>query len=90
MLSKLRQLIKWIADDGLLHFLLCYAIMLTLTPVIGVWWTLLTVCLSALGKEAFDYFIQKDNDMQAVIHDIILDASGILMALIILLVWQLF
>ena len=90
MLSKLRQLIKWIAVDGLLHFLACYSIMLTLTPIIGVWWTLLTVCLASMAKEAYDYFIDNDNDMQAVIHDIILDASGILMALIILLVWQLF
>lgn len=90
MKNLIKSIIKWIAVDGLLHFLVCYALMLTFTPIVGIWWTLLTTTLIALAKEAYDFFIDKDNDMQAVIHDIILDASGILMALIILLVWQLF
>ena len=90
MLAKLKSIIKWVGTDGLLHFLVCFAIMLTLTPIIGVWWTLLATAIIALGKEAFDFFIQKDNDKNAVLHDLILDACGILVALINIGIWQLF
>lgn len=89
MLSKLKSIIKWVGTDGLLHFLVCYAIMLTLTPIIGVWWTLLTTAIIALSKEAWDYFYQKDNNKEQVIHDLILDACGILFALITMLIWKL-
>lgn len=87
MLAKLKSIIKWVGTDGLLHFLVCYSIMLTLTPIIGVWWTLLATAIIALGKEAVDVFIQKDNDKNAVLHDLILDACGILFALITMLIW---
>lgn len=87
MLSKLRQLIKWIAVDGLLHFLACYAIMLTLTPIIGIWWTILATAIIALGKEAWDYFIQKDNNKEQVIHDLICDAVGMMMAVVVMIIW---
>lgn len=89
MLNKLKSIIKWVGTDGLLHFLVCYAIMLTLTPIIGVWWTMLATAIIALGKEAWDYFYQKDNDKNAVLHDLILDACGILFALITMLIWKL-
>lgn len=89
MLNKLKSIIKWVGTDGLLHFLSCYAIMLTLTPIIGVWWTMLATAIIALGKEAWDYFYQKDNDKNAVLHDLILDACGILFALITMLIWKL-
>lgn len=89
MLSKLKSIIKWVGTDGLLHFLVCYAMTLALTPIIGIWWTLLTTTLIALAKEAWDYFYQKDNNKEQVIHDLILDASGILFALITMLIWKL-
>ena len=89
MLNKLRQLIKWIAVDGLLHFLVCYSMMLTLMPIIGIWWTILATAIVALGKEAYDFFIQKDNNKEQVIHDLICDAIGILVALITMLIWKL-
>ena len=87
MLAKLKSIIKWVGTDGLLHFLVCYAIILTLTPIIGVWWTLLATAIIALGKEAVDFFIQKDNDKNAVLHDLILDACGILVAIIVMFIW---
>lgn len=87
MLNKLKQLWRWVADDGLLHFLVCYAMMLALTPIIGIWWTLLTTTLIALAKEAWDYFYQKDNNKEQVIHDLICDASGMLGAVVTMVLW---
>lgn len=89
MLNKIKNIMKWVETDGLLHFLSCYAMTLALTPIIGIWWTLLATAIIALGKEAVDFFIQKDNDKNAVLHDLILDACGILVALITMLVWKL-
>lgn len=86
-MEKIKALIKWIGVDGLLHFLVCYAMMLTLTPIIGVWWTLGTTLFVALAKEAYDVFIKKSNTLEHVIHDLIMDAGGILFALIFMLLW---
>lgn len=88
-MGKIKNAIKWVGTDGLLHFLSCYAMTLALTPIIGIWWTLLTTTLIALAKEAWDYFYQKDNNKNAVLHDLILDACGILVALITMLIWKL-
>lgn len=86
-MEKLKAIIKWIAVDGLLHFLVCYAIMLTLAPIIGIWWTILATAIIALGKEAWDYFIQKDNKKEQVIHDLICDAVGMMMAVVVMIIW---
>ena len=72
--------------DGLLHFLVCYTIMLTLAPFIG-WWALIPVIVAALAKEAYDLFIQKDNDKDAVIHDLICDAVGLMLASVVMAVY---
>ena len=85
----MKKLLKWIGYDGLLHFLVCYAMLLTFTPIVGVWWSLATVCVASVGKEAWDYLIQKDNDKQGVIHDLICDSAGVLIALITMLIWTL-
>lgn len=88
-MEKLKAIIKWIAVDGLLHFLACYAIMLTLTPIIGIWWTILATTIVALSKEAYDFFIQKDNDKHAVLHDLICDAVGMATAYLTIFLWWL-
>ena len=85
-MERIKNIIKWIAADGLLHFLVCYAMMLALSPIVG-WWALLVALVSALAKEAWDYFVEKDNNKEQVIHDLICDAVGIVAAYITLLVW---
>lgn len=87
MRNFINKISKWVGTDGLLHFLVCYALMLTLTPVIGIWWTILATAIVTLSKEAWDYFYQKDNDKNAVLHDIICDACGIILAVLTMLVW---
>lgn len=86
-MEKIKALIRWIGIDGLLHFLVCYAMMLTLTPIIGVWWALGTTLFVALAKEAYDVFIKKSNTLEQTFHDIILDASGIILSFITMLLW---
>jgi hypothetical protein len=85
-MSKLKELFKWIGADGLLHFLVCYAMMLTLPSFIGIVWSTLATTSVAILKEVYDFCIQKDNDEKAVMHDLIMDASGIVLALVIIAV----
>lgn len=85
----MKKLLKWIGYDGLLHFLVCYAMLLTFTPIVGLWWALATVCVASVGKEAWDYFVEKDNNKEQVIHDLICDGVGILCSLVTILIWAL-
>lgn len=85
-MEKIKNAIKWIGTDGLLHFLVCYAITLTFLPIAG-WWSLLIAAIPALGKEGYDYFIQKDNNKEQVIHDLICDAVGMGCALLVMGFW---
>ena len=84
-MEQIKILFKWIATDGLLHILVCYSMLLTLTPMIGIWLGLLTVMIILIIKEVYDYFIQKDNNREQIIHDVICDIIGIITAIIILL-----
>ena len=85
-MEKLKNIIKWIGVDGLLHFLICYAMMLALSPVMG-WWALLLTATVAAAKEGYDYHVQKDNDKPQVVHDLICDAAGIVCAYLTMLLW---
>ena len=88
-MEKLKNIIKWIATDGLLHFLVCYALMVALSPITG-WWALLVTALAALSKEAWDYFVEKDNNKEQVIHDLICDGAGIAAAYATMAIWLIF
>lgn len=85
-MEQIKNIIKWIGTDGLLHFLVCYAMMLALSPIVG--WALLVALVSALATEAWDCFVEKNNNKEQLIHDLICDAVGIVAAYITLLVWQ--
>ena len=85
----MKKLFAWIAIDGLLHFLVCYAMMLSLSPILGFGMASYTTALAASLKEAYDYFIEKDNDGVAVSHDFICDLAGYLVASITILVHHL-
>ena len=85
-MEKIKNIIKWIAADGLLHFLVCYATMLALSPIIG-WWAILPTAFLAAAKEGYDFFIKKDNDKPQVIHDLICDGAGVVCAYITMLLW---
>jgi uncharacterized membrane protein YjdF len=47
-----------------------------------------SVAVASLVKEAIDFFIQQDNDRNAVLHDLICDGAGVLAALITMAIWM--
>lgn len=86
-METIKKMLKWVGIDGLLHFLVCYAMMLTFTPMMGLAWAVLATTGVAVLKEVWDFCIQKDNDAEQVLHDVILDGTGILIALITISLW---
>lgn len=88
-MEKLKNIIKWIATDGLLHFLVCYAMMVSLTPLIG-FYALIPTTIVAAAKEAYDFHIRKTNNLEQVAHDLICDLAGIVAAYATMLVWAVF
>lgn len=86
-MEAIKKMLKWVGIDGLLHFLVCYAMMLTFAPMIGLAWAVLATTGVAVLKEVWDFCIQKDNDAEQVLHDVILDGTGILIALITISFW---
>jgi predicted PurR-regulated permease PerM len=86
-MEKLKKILKWVGTDGLLHFLVCFSMMLAFTPLIGIWRTLCATLLAAFAKEGMDYFIEKDNNISQVLHDLICDAVGLVLAVGFVLIW---
>lgn len=83
-MEKLKQAIKWIGTDGLLHFLACYAMMMTLVPLTGYTLAVIATSVTAIAKEAYDFLIQGEKDMLNARHDLICDAVGILLAILVM------
>ena len=86
-MEKLKTICRWVGVDGLLHFLVCYGMMLAFTPIIGVWWSLFAAVLASLVKEAMDS-IKNDSDECNAAHDLICDGAGVLAALITMAIWM--
>lgn len=86
-MEKFKTICRWVGVDGLLHFLVCYGMVLALTPIIGVWWSLFAAVLASLVKEAIDS-IMNDSDECNAAHDLICDGAGILAALITMAIWM--
>ena len=84
-MNKLKQLYKWIANDGLLHILICIVLMLSFYLIIGYLLSLFITIIFVGIKEIYDYFIQKDNNKEQVKHDIICDCIGIIISSFIIL-----
>lgn len=84
MKELINKITKWVGTDGLLHFLVCYALMLTLSPILGMTWAVLTTTNIAILKEVIDFCIQKDNDISQVMHDLLCDVVGIVVAIVAL------
>ena len=88
-MEKLKNIINWIGTDGLLHFLVCYAMMLALSPVIG-FYALIPTTIVAAAKEAYDFHIKQSNNKEQVMHDLICDLAGIVAAYATMLLWAVF
>lgn len=88
-MEKIKNFFRWVGTDGLLHFLVCYAMMLALSPVIG-FYALIPTAIVAAAKEGYDYHVQKDNNREQVVHDLICDAAGIAAAYATMAIWLIF
>ena len=86
--EKVKEIAMWVAMDGLAHLQMCYAIMLTCEPVVGIWWAKAITSSLAVGKEVVDALRGK-NTWEQVRHDLICDGAGILMADVTIFVWWL-
>jgi hypothetical protein len=78
-MEKLKNAIKlayqWLSKEGgMLHFLACYAMMLTFAPF-GFGWASAITWAVAIGKEICD-IARKSNNFQQALNDIIRDAIG--------------
>lgn len=87
-MEKIKKILRWIAVDGLLHILSCYALMLTLQPMVDIWWAKGITATCAIGKEVVDALRGK-NTWEQVRHDLICDAIGILMSDVTFFIWWL-
>lgn len=85
IMNKLKQLYKWIANDGILHILICIVLMLSFQPIIGYLLSLFITIIFAGMKEIYDYYIQKDNTVDQIKHDIICNGIGIIISSFIIL-----
>lgn len=83
-METIKRMLKWVGIDGLLHFLVCYAMMLTFTPIVGMTWTIIFTTSLAVTKEVIDFCIQKDNDEKAVLHDLSFDVAGVMGAIVVI------
>ena len=86
-MEKIKEIINWVGSDGLLHLLVCWLLILVITPMNGIWVAVLTAILLSLGKEVWDVLIQKDNDKTQAIHDLICDGVGIMAGLLTIMLW---
>lgn len=83
----MRRIINWMATDGLLHFFVCATISLAFLNLFEcLWFALVMGAIPAIAKEVYDVYIQKDNNYQQAGHDLICDAMGLLLTLIIYLI----
>lgn len=85
MHKKMEQIYKWIANDGLLHILICIVIMLSLQPIIGYLLSLFITIIFAGMKEIYDYYIQKDNNVDQIKHDVVCNSIGLIISSFIIL-----
>lgn len=83
-METIKKMLKWVGIDGLLHFLVCYAMMLTFAPIVGMTWTIILTTSLAVTKEVIDFCIQKDNDAKAVLHDLFFDVAGVVGAIVVI------
>ena len=83
-METIKKMLKWVGIDGLLHFLVCYAMMMTFAVLLNLTWAVFITTTASVTKEVIDFCIQKDNDESQVVHDVICDVIGIIGAIMIL------
>lgn len=90
-MEKLKAIIKWIAVDGLLHFLVCHLLMVTVFPMFpdSTTGAIVASSLTAFAivvKELYD-MIAKSATSKQCWHDIICGSAGMLAGALTWLLW---
>ena len=86
-MEKIKEIQSWVGVDGLLHLLVCWLVVLVVTPIRGIWLAVVAAAILSVGKEIWDMFIQKDNSKEQAIHDLICDGAGVLAGLMTIVLW---
>lgn len=86
-MEKIKEIQSWVGVDGLLHLLVCWLVVLVVTPIRGIWLAVVAAAILSIGKEIWDMFIQKDNSKEQAIHDLICDGAGVLAGLMTIGLW---
>lgn len=92
-MEKLKNIIKWVGVDGLLHFLACYGLMLAVYPMYSEHCTGAVVAscatvIVAIVKEIYDA-IAKGATIHQAIHDFICDGIGMAAGSLTWFIWYL-
>lgn len=81
----MKKLINWIAVDGLLHALVSILITIVFYSFIGFWTAIPTIVIG-IGKEIYDVLKKPNYTWKMIWHDLICDAGGLVVGLIISLI----
>ena len=84
----MKKIYQWIASDGLLHILVSMVVILCLQPLVGATIAICVAVLLGVGKEIYDRYIQCDNNREQILHDVVCDIVGIILAIIVVSVWN--
>lgn len=83
----MRRIINKVGVDGLLHILASGFLVLASVMFIGnIYIALAVSAVAGLAKEGWDFFLQKDNSLKDVGHDLICDLVGLTISFIIYLI----
>ena len=91
-MEKLKNILKWVGVDGLIHFLVTFALMLVIYPLYsdhctGAVVASVATLLVAVAKEIYDAI--KGATIQQATHDFITDAVGMAAGSLVWLLWYL-
>jgi hypothetical protein len=82
-MEKIKNAIKWIGTDGLLHIETTALLLLIFTPLIGYGWAAVVAIVAGLGREVLQFTLNK-NTLQQVHHDMICNGIGFALATIVI------
>ena len=87
-MEKIKNFIKWIANDGLQHIETIALLFISLAPIIGFGWATLTAVIFGLGRETIQ-FLRGENTKEQVHHDMICNGIGLLLGYLVYAAWWL-
>ena len=85
IINAIKSAYQWLnIEGGILHLIIAYALMLTFAPIGFGWATIITWAI-LLSKEVYD-LVKKTNNLEQVYNDIVRDAIGWGLAVIVIFI----